>query len=105
MQRLRAMQVRATVMFFGSARSKDRGAHAKAVAKAKALLDAAAPGSKEAEAAQSSLARLASIEWMCEYMDKIRELARRITQWAVNRVSKQLVCQPHKKHQPIQQRP
>ena len=46
MQRLRAQSVRATVMFFGSARSKDSEAHAKAMEKAKtriAAAEAAAP--------------------------------------------------------------
>ena len=44
MQRLRAQSVRATVMFFGSARSKDSEAHAKAMEKAKTRIAAAEAG-------------------------------------------------------------
>ena len=90
MQRLRTSNVRATVMFFGSARSKDHTMHARAVSRAKAALDAAPKGSNEAAAAQLQLEKLASIEWMCDYMDKIRELARKVTQWSVNRAAKPL---------------
>ena len=90
MQRLRANNVKATVMFFGSARSKDSAAHAKAVAKASARLKAATAGSDEAKEAQASLEGLAASEWMCDYMERIRELARRITQWSVSHAAKQL---------------
>ena len=77
-------------MFFGSARSKDSAQHAKAVAKAQANLKKAEPDSDEAKAAQTSLERLAASEWMCDYMERIRELARKITQWSVNHANKQL---------------
>ena len=90
MQRLRTVGVRATVMFFGSARSKDHTMHARAVEKTKAKIAAATPGSEEAKEAEQALARLASIEWMCDYMDKIRQLSRRVTQWSVNRAAKPL---------------
>ena len=90
MQRLRAMSVRATVMFFGSARSKDHDQHKKAVAKAQARLAAAEAGSEEAAAATGVLSRLESMKWMCDYMEKIRELARMITQWSVNSATRHL---------------
>jgi uncharacterized protein (TIGR00730 family) len=90
MQRLRAANVRASVMFFGSARSKDHTMHARAVSREKAKLDAAPKGSADATAAEQKLKFLASIEWMCDYMDKIRELSRRVTQWSVNRAAKPL---------------
>jgi len=90
MQRLRVAQVRATVMFFGSARSKDRAAFDKALVKAQAAVSDAADGSEEAAAATALLSRLKKVEWMCEYMEKIRELARRITQWSVARAAQQL---------------
>lgn len=83
MQRLRANEVQATVMFFGSARSKDHEQHADAVAKANAALSNAKPGSSEAAAAQLSLERLDSSKWMCDYMEKIRRLARRLTEWSL----------------------
>jgi len=90
MQRLRAASVRATVMFFGSARSKDHEAHQKAVAKAQAQLAAAEAGSEPAAAAAASLSRLEAIKWMCDYMEKIRELSRKITQWSVDSATRHL---------------
>ena len=84
MQRLRAQSVRATVMFFGSARSKDSEAHAKAMEKAKTRIAAAEAGTEEATNAAAALSRLESIAWMCEYMEKTRELARKVTQWSVD---------------------
>jgi hypothetical protein len=140
MQRLRAAHVRATVMFFGSARSKDYDQHRKAVEKAQARLAAAEAGSEEASAATAQLSRLESIKWMCarirapcarrlcigygrpaaaaaavadrarlaaatrtrgcawvcvrvrrcEYMEKIRELSRKITQWSVDGATRHL---------------
>ncbi len=74
MQRLAANGVTATIQFFGSARSKDREQYDAAVAKANALAD-------ESERA-AALEKLRPIEWMCEYMAKTRELARRITEWS-----------------------
>ena len=84
------MSVRATVMFFGSARSKDHEAHQKAVVKAQARVAAAEAGSDEATAAAAALSRLDSIKWMCDYMEKIRELARMITQWSVDGAARHL---------------
>ena len=90
MQRLRAMSVRATVMFFGSARSKDHDAYKKALEKLQARIAAAEAGSEEASAAAAALSRLEATKWMCDYMEKIRELARKITQWSVQGATRHL---------------
>ena len=83
LQRLRANGVQATVMFFGSARSKDRPQYDAAMAKAKADLAAAAPESEAATKAKGVIKRLEQSEWMIEYMDKTTELAKRITEWGL----------------------
>ena len=75
--------IKATVQFFGSARAKDREQWDASHAKQTAALAAAVPGSAEAHAAEDALEKLASIEWMIEYMDKTRELARRLTEWSI----------------------
>lgn len=75
MQRLRAEKVKATIMFFGSARSKFSAEHAAALAAA-----------RESGNAVDEM-KLSSSAWMCDYMDKIKELSRRCTEWAVARSS------------------
>ncbi|KAL1524986.1 hypothetical protein AB1Y20_019862 [Prymnesium parvum] len=83
LQRLRANNVRSTVMFFGSARSKDRKQYDKAMKQAKAELEAAEAGSEAFQKAEGVIKRLETSEWMCEYMEKTTELARRITEWGM----------------------
>ena len=84
MQRLSANGIKATVQFFGSARSKDREQYEDAKAKLEARLRAAAPNSAEHAEAAAALEKNASLEWMIEYMEKTRELARRLTAWSMN---------------------
>jgi len=83
MQRLAANGIKATVQFFGSARSKDREQYDAALAKANTKLAQTVPGSAAAEEATAAIAKLNAIEWMVPYMDKTRELARRITKWSM----------------------
>jgi len=83
LQRLRANNVRATVMFFGSARSKDRTQYDAEMAKKRAELAASPEGSAEQKAAQEAIKRLEKSEWMVEYMEKTTELARRVTEWGM----------------------
>ena len=87
-QRLESVPVTATVMFFGSARSKDHAVHARLVNEAQQTIASGTPGSEKVKEAEQELVRLASIEWMCDYMDKIRELSRRVTSWSVDRATK-----------------
>ena len=75
-------------MFFGSARSKDHATHARLVNEAQQIIAAETPGSEKVKEAEQELVRLASIEWMCDYMDKIRELSRRVTSWSVDHATK-----------------
>jgi len=72
------------VQFFGSARAKDRNQYDDAHTKHTATLRAAQPGSDEAEKAEKALQKLESTEWMIEYMEKTRELARRLTEWSIS---------------------
>merc|ERR1711965_1192809 len=84
MQRLAANGIKATVQLFGSARSKDREQWEAAQAKAEAELRDAEPGTPQHAAAEAALKRNAALEWMIPYMDKTRELARRLTLWSIN---------------------
>ena len=96
LQRMRAAGIRATIMFFGSARSKDKEQYADAFAKANAAIAKTRPGSDDRELAEAALDRLKKGEWMCEYMEKIRELAKRLTSWSIDtkyRLKNQ-VCPP-----------
>ncbi len=90
MQRLRAQQVRATVMFFGSARSKDADTHAALLADAKAELAAAAAGSEAAAAAAAAVAKLEASAWMCPVMESVRQLAAAVTRWSVQHAKDQM---------------
>jgi len=84
MQRLAANGIKATVQFFGSARAKDREQYDAAHEKHTAALRAALRGSDEAASAEKALQKLESTEWMIEYMEKTRELARRLTEWSIS---------------------
>jgi len=83
MQRLAANGIQATVQFFGSARSLNREQYDEAYSKQHRALLASAPGSPEAVAATAALKKVESLEWMIEYMDKTRELARMLTEWSM----------------------
>ena len=67
-QRLESVPVTETVMFFGSARSKDHAVHARLVNEAQQTIAAGTPGSEVVKGAEQELVRLASIEWMCDYI-------------------------------------
>mmetsp|Transcript_2883 Transcript_2883/g.8993 ORF Transcript_2883/g.8993 Transcript_2883/m.8993 type:complete len:383 (+) Transcript_2883:53-1201(+) len=83
LQRMRAAGIRATIMFFGSARSKDRAQYDDALHKASAALAATALGSDDHALALGSIDRLKKSEWMCDYMDKVRLLAKKLTEWSI----------------------
>jgi hypothetical protein len=70
-------------MFFGSARSKDRAQYDDALDKASTAVAAAVSGSEDHALALGSLDRLKKGEWMCAYMEKIRQLAQRLTEWSI----------------------
>ena len=83
MQRLASNGVSATVQFFGSARALDREQYDKKLLAKQAAVAAAAPGSPEANTAGMDLQKLEAMEWMIPYLDKTRELARRLTEWSI----------------------
>lgn len=68
---------------FGSARALDREQFEAKWAKQQAILAAEPPSSPEAAAAAAALEKLRPLEWMIEYIDKTRELARRLTEWSI----------------------
>lgn len=84
MQRLAANNIKATVQFFGSARALDREQYDAKHAALTAALASAVSGSSEALAATAAIQKLQSLEWMIEYLEKTRELARRLTEWSMN---------------------
>ena len=76
-QRLGAARVHATILFFGSARSRFPAEHAALTARAAATADAGAA------------AELARTAWMAPLMDDVCELARRLSAWSVARADEQ----------------
>lgn len=91
MQRLAANNIKATVQFFGSARALDRLQYDKKHAALTAAL--AMPESSEALTAAVALKKLEAMEWMIEYLEKTRELARRLTEWSMrSRLSRDAAC-------------
>jgi len=83
MQRLAAKGVCATVQFFGSARAVDKEQYSEKHDMLSAKLKEAACDSAEAVEARQALSKHKKLEWMCEYIDKTRELARRLTEWSI----------------------
>ena len=90
MQRLRAQQVRATIMFFGSARAKSQKQHQQLLEQEMKNLKEATPGSTQEETAKAAIAKLQASKWMCPILDKVRELAKAVTKWSVNHAKDQM---------------
>jgi len=83
LHRLRQQGVKETIMFFGSARAKTRAQYNQAVKAEKEKLSQAKT-KEEIMAIEGSLARLSAVEWMCEIVEKVENLAQRLTEWALN---------------------
>lgn len=79
--RLRRHKVRSTVLVFGSARSMSAAEHARTVRKHEELLAAAESDTKRAKC-EAELRRLRSTQWMCEWVEKVEELAARVAEFA-----------------------
>ncbi|CAM9340775.1 unnamed protein product [Ectocarpus sp. 12 AP-2014] len=82
--RLKENKIKASVLFFGSARAKDREGWEKAVAKAEEEL-AAATDDESRKAAEKNLKKWKKCEWMGESAEKVAKLAELVTAWAVSR--------------------
>lgn len=82
-QRLNKHMIRSTVLFFGSARSKTTSQYRDTLAEYRKNLENAKTGDEKVEA-QKVLDTLAKTEWMCVWMDKVTELAKRITEFTIN---------------------
>lgn len=80
--RLKRYGVKSTILFFGSARAKSRDQYDAKFEELSATI-ANAVTEKEKEDGERQLATLKSTEWMVEYFDKIRELAKVLTEWSV----------------------
>ena len=83
MQRLAANGIRATVQFFGSARALDREQYEAKEHAQKEILRVSSSTSPEALAATAALNKLQDLRWMIDYIEKTRELARRLTEWSM----------------------
>jgi len=83
-QRLAKHGVENTVLFFASARSKSHKQHDAAVEKATAEV-AAASDSQAKLKAETALERLQKGRWVCDYYEKVQELARLIAEWGLAR--------------------
>eukprot|EP00796_Vickermania_ingenoplastis_P001027 gene1027-615_t len=80
-QRLNREMIRSTVLFFGSARSKTAVQHQQTVVEhQKQLTQAVDP--EERKKIQSALDQLEKTKWMCEWMEKVRELAKRVAEFS-----------------------
>eukprot|EP00903_Cladosiphon_okamuranus_P014367 g13338.t2 len=82
--RLKENKIKASVLFFGSARAKDHEGWEKAVAKAEEEL-AAATDDESRKAAEKNLEKWKKCEWMGESAEKVAKLAELVTAWAVSR--------------------
>jgi len=89
-QRLKENEVQGTMLFFGSARSKNEELYKKALSDAEAALEKAS-SEQDKRNAKRALDRLKKTEWLCQYHEKIRELAKKIAEWSVTRAGLQSV--------------
>lgn len=79
--RLRENGIHATILFFGSARCSSFEDHDKQTTELEQAKEAASSPA-EREEVEKKLVRHQKLRWVCEYMDKTCELARRVTEWA-----------------------
>ena len=76
--RLRHNNLKATILVFGSARSKSHTEYVRI----KADLEAAIAKDSSDYRAKDNLKRLEDGSWMCEVYDKITDLSKRMTEWS-----------------------
>lgn len=82
--RLKENRIKASVLFFGSARAKDREGWELKVAEAEAEV-AAATDDESRKAAEKNLTKWKKCEWMGEAAEKVSKLAELVTRWSVSR--------------------
>ncbi|CAM9736169.1 unnamed protein product, partial [Discosporangium mesarthrocarpum] len=83
MLRLKRNKIRATVLFFGSARAKDREGWEVEMAKAREEI-AEAKDDDSRKAAEKKLEKWEKCEWMGESTERVMKLAELITEWAIS---------------------
>jgi hypothetical protein len=79
--RLKENGIWGTILFFGSARCSNREDHTKRLHELEKEV-AAAKGAAKAEV-EVQLVRHQKLAWVCEYMDKTTQLAKKITEWGL----------------------
>jgi predicted Rossmann-fold nucleotide-binding protein len=82
-QRLRAQGVKETIMIFGSARAKSREQYTKDLDALATKLEASTISSERTKL-EDEISRLKKNEWICDAMDTTKEIARRLTEWAMS---------------------
>jgi uncharacterized protein (TIGR00730 family) len=80
-QRLNACGIKGTILFFGSARAMLKGDFVKTLHDL-TLQAAATPAGEEREKVETRIASFRKLEWMCEWAEKTRLLAQKITEWS-----------------------
>eukprot|EP00640_Fibrocapsa_japonica_P003628 CAMPEP_0113943800 /NCGR_PEP_ID=MMETSP1339-20121228/28027_1 /TAXON_ID=94617 /ORGANISM="Fibrocapsa japonica" /LENGTH=290 /DNA_ID=CAMNT_0000948763 /DNA_START=253 /DNA_END=1125 /DNA_ORIENTATION=- /assembly_acc=CAM_ASM_000762 len=83
MIRLKRHKIKASILFFGSARSKTREQYNEELASLQSKLEAAST-EDEKQDVNVQLTRLQKCEWMIEFMDKVEQLSAKLTQWAIS---------------------
>eukprot|EP01041_Mallomonas_annulata_P010622 gene10622-22178_t len=85
-QRLKNNKIKASVLFFGSARAKSSEDYAKSMTDLEQeLATAISEGNSLSEKdTKSKIDRLKAGEWMCAYYDHVSALSRKFTEWSVD---------------------
>ena len=81
-QRLNDHRIKGTVLFFGSARAMGRSDYEKTLKGIEDQLTVATTPEVE-HALRDKIAGFKKVEWMCEWVEKSEELAKRVTHWAM----------------------
>mmetsp|Transcript_35400 Transcript_35400/g.36066 ORF Transcript_35400/g.36066 Transcript_35400/m.36066 type:complete len:330 (+) Transcript_35400:103-1092(+) len=85
-QRLKHNRVKASILFFGSARAKSSDEYLTAMIELEDSLSAAISVGDNAQeqANRSKIERLIAGQWMCDYYDRVVELSKRFTEWSMD---------------------
>lgn len=85
-QRLKKHNVKASILFFGSARAKSSEDYKTALEELEKSLSGSTDGASEAADASTlaKIDRLKAGQWMCDYYDKVAELSRKFTEWSLD---------------------
>lgn len=82
--RLREHNIRGTILVFGSARSMARADFDATMSDLTKRSNDTALTEDQRREAKDSIGRFQKVEWMCEWVDVIEELCRRLTEWTMH---------------------